>query len=349
MLEPTQGNPEGVNLSSAPTSSESEPTAAPEPATTAAPEPSSNSESEPLSLGAASPDSALPNDGGDWFAKLPEELHASVGKFSSQEELARSYQNLQSMAGTSIRIPGEDASDKDRETFISKLSKAAPELMIKPDMKGENVHEVMRSLGMPETADDYKTPKLDGVVIPGEEQLASFRQVAHKSGLTNAQFQALVGNLSEIDTKNDTEAHNAFAVSVADLRNEWGNSYGDRYRAAAEIAKKTGAPPEVQDMFTQGTIHTDTIRWMYDLHKAFGSEGSELTLQPAGERINEGPVEAKAKLAEIMNNKQHAYWKSGHPDNSEAIKRVVELQRQANPGMAKDNRRSSTAQSINLQ
>ena len=303
----------------------------------AAPDDGKGTAAAAAAAGIAHPDSALPNDGGEWFAGMPEELHGVAGKFDSPEALAVGYQNLESATGTSIRIPGEDAGPEDRQAFLTKLTKAAPELMMKPDLEGDNKHDVMRTLGMPENADGYQLPAVEGVDAKAlAEEMAPLRAIALDAGLTNDQYVAVAHSMLGANHAQNDAAQAAFAKDVAQLKNDWGDAYGDRYRAAADIAKKTGAPEMIQNLFKDGAVNTDTIRWMYDLHKAFGSESSELTLQPGGALIDSSPDDAKAKLAEIYNNKQHAYWISSHPDNKAAIQTVVKLQKQADPSLSDD-------------
>ena len=286
--------------------------------------------------GAAHPDSALPDDK-QWFAGMPEELHEAMGKFDGPEALARGYQNLETATGTSIRIPGEDAGEEDRKAFLAKLTKAAPELMVKPDLEGDNKHDVMRTLGMPDSAEGYQLPPAEGVDSKAlAEEMKPLREMAHEAGLTNDQYTAIAKSMLGANHAQNEAAQQAFAKDVTQLKNDWGDAYGDRYRAASEIAKRTGAPEQINQLFKDGAVNTETIRWMYDLHKAFGSEGSELTTQPGGAHIDDGPAEAKAKLAEIYNNREHPYWVSSHPDNQEAIKNVVRLQKQADPSLSDD-------------
>lgn len=281
----------------------------------------------------AQPSSAAPDadPGAKWYSGMSDDLKAVAAKFGTPEELARSYQNLESMSGTSIRIPGEDASAEDRQAFLSKLTKAAPDLMVKPNDEGDNKQEVYRSLGMPENADGY--PKIEG---QNPEEIKAFQDMALKANLTGDQYLGMIEEATRMGEVNEQEAQAAFSRDVAELKNEWGTAYGDRYRAAAEVAKRTGAPAGVNELFQNGTINTDTIKWMYKLHQAFGNEGGELSLQPAGGQINEGPSEAKEKLNEIYGNREHPYWHSSHPGNADAIKRVLTLQKQANPGMSDD-------------
>ena len=353
MNEPKKGMPEGIDLDAKPAETSGEGgnvsttnlagnegdaaanAAATAAAASAAPEDGEGTGAKPAP-GAASPD-ALPTDGGEWFAKMPDDLHELAGKFDGPEALARGYQNLETMSGTSIRIPGDDASKEDRAAFLTKLTKAAPDLMVKPDLEGDNKMEVFRSLGMPEDAEGYSLKELEGADAKAvNAELKPLRDMALTAGLTNEQYQIVAGAMMGANHQQSLSAQEAFGKDVTALKNEWGDAYGDRYRAAAEIAKRTGAPEGVQALFKNGTINTETIKWMYDLHKSFGGEGSELTLQPGGANINSGPEEAKAQLKEIFDNKKHAYWNSGDPGNQDAIKRVVALQQQADPQLSTD-------------
>lgn len=290
--------------------------------------------------GVASPDatvaeaSALPTDH-PWIGQLSEALQSSdsLKKFNSIDDLAQSYINLETMNGRSLRIPGPDASEGDRKSFTEKLIKEVPELMYKPDVANdpEAKEAYLATLGRPQKPDLYTDPEIEGVT-PGEnDDSGDFKELAFELGLTNDQYKGLVEAVLENNLTAQYEVEAEFGKDVQALRNEWGYAYGDRYRAAADIAVKTGAPDEVVDLFKQGNVHPNTIRWMFSLAKQFGGEGAEIIGQQGGSNIDNAPAEAQARISEIMGNKSHAYWDSGHPDNAKAIQEMVRLQKIANP------------------
>lgn len=328
------------------------PAAPSNPAPTAAPDnvPSGTPNADPgaptSAPGPASPDhaggaepSALPTDS-PWTTQLGEDVQSAPGlsKFQSVDDLARSYLNLEAMNGTSIRIPGQDASEADRRAFTEKLVKDVPELMFRPpvDEDPEAREKFLATLGRPQKPEMYTDPEIEGAdVAPGDDS-GAFKELAYELGLTNDQYQGLVEAVVENGLAGQHELESEFVKEIHQLKNEWGQSYGDRYRAALDVAAKTGAPEEVVQLFKDGTVHPDTVRWLYGLAKQFGGEGSELTLQPGGANIDNAPAEANARIQEMLNNKEHPYWKSGHPDNQKALQEMIRLQKIANPQASSD-------------
>lgn len=295
--------------------------------------------------GPASPDSpvsaapALPDDA-PWTAHLAEDIRSAEGlkKFQSPDDLARSYLNLEAMNGTSIRIPGPDASEADRRAFTEKLIKDVPELMYRPPVEDdpEAKDKFLATLGRPQKPEMYVNPEIEGVEQTEHDDTGDFKELAFELGLTNEQYQGLVEAVVENNLAGQHEAEAEFVREVHALKDKWGMAYGDRYRAALDVAAKTGAPEAVIELFKEGTVHPDTLQWLYGLAKQFGGEGSELTLQQGGANIDNAPAEANARIQEILNNKEHPYWKSGHPDNQKALQEMIRLQKIANPQAASD-------------
>ena len=336
--------PGGVDSSPAPA-----PSSAPDPALGVPPDVSheTGGEQDPNPApppGLASPGyesaqaTALPTDH-PWIGQLPDDLKGSdsLKKFNTIDDLARSYINLETMNGTSLRIPGEDASEGDRKAFTEKLIKNVPELMYKPNMDTEESREeFFATVGRPSVASDYVDPEIEGAPADPADDSGMFKELDYEIGLTNVQYQQLVSTVMEANLTTAHEAEAGFAQEIQGLRSEWGYAYGDRYRAAMDIAARTGAPEQVQELFRDGTVNSGTIKWLYSLAKQFGGEGGELATQAGGANIDNAPDEANARIADIMGNKKHAYWDSGHPDNAKAIQDMVRLQKIANPKMRTD-------------
>lgn len=321
---------------SGPAAPEAAPAAAPEAAPAAAPA------AAPEAAPEAAPAAPGPQ-GGNWRDNLPDEVKASesLSKFGSVEDLSKAYINLEKHTGNAIRIPGEDASDEARADFLDKLQKNAPNLIVKPDPdNADQMAEFYQTVGRPKDANGYETPVFNGE--DGEpleldmSQAEAFKEVALGANLTKEQYQKIVENMTASNLQAETQQHEAFVGQAKALRDEWGHAYDERYRAAADIAAKTGAPEQLQDMFQSGWVDAQTIAYFYNLSQRFAGEGPEIGGQEGGQAVANAPVEARAKISEILENKQHAYWDSHHPDHKAAIQKMVALQKEANPQASTD-------------
>lgn len=102
-----------------------------------------------------------------WWADLPEDRHELLKQYDSARE---ALDGLLKHEGQKITVPGEDATDEERDAF-------------------------RKALGVPEAADGYETPELaetpDGLDLDDEVGKA-FRAKAHELGLTPEQYQGVI-------------------------------------------------------------------------------------------------------------------------------------------------------------
>lgn len=321
----------------APAAADPAPTAAPvEPAAPAA---ADTGESALPQGGIEAPTGALPS-GTTWQEGLPSDLkgNTSLSKFSSPEEVAAAYVALESKEGNSIRIPGEDAGEAARQEFIAKLTKNAPELMLRPSE--DNMDEFYSTLGRPSKPDEYHVPSIEGAPedfnLSEDPEANALRVIAHEAGLTDKQYQHVVRSMAEGRMIAQAASYQDFSEDVGTLRKEWGLAYDDRYRAAARIAVQLNAPESLVEGFQTGYVDPDTIRFFHELTQKIGKEGTELSDQgDAGSGLLP-PSEAKEQIDQIMNNKTHPYWDSHHPEHGAALKKMLELRKLHNPSAAQD-------------
>lgn len=152
----------------------------------------------------------------DWLQK--------AGLADDPKALATKAFNQDKLVGNSIRVPGADATDEERNAFLNKL-------------------------GRPEAADKYefKAPEglPEGFEYDGKVE-AAFRDIAHKAGLTQAQAAAVrdwyLGAAGEA-FGGQVEAAKAAQSQRADKATEelvklWGPLDGATAQANLEIADK---------------------------------------------------------------------------------------------------------------
>ena len=276
-----------------------------------------------------------PQEQSSWLDSLPEDLkvNPALKDFKDTASLAKSFIDTQAHVGNSIRIPGEDAGDEDRKAFYDKLVAKAPNLMLKPDFdNADQSKEFYRSLGMPEQSSGYEMPQIEGVDFP-EDRANFLREVAHENGITSKQFKSFMEKAIQADLQADQANVQAREAGLKSLKQEWGMAYDDRVDIASKIADATGAPDSLKNAIREGAVGADTYKWLYQISQQLGTETMNLANQgDAAKNVRLTPSEASAQINEIMNNKNHPYWISSHPDHSTAMNKMVELIRAKSAG-----------------
>lgn len=271
----------------------------------------------------------------NWRDSLPEDLKgsASLANFSDIPALAKSYTELVSYQGASIRIPGEDAGDEQRTEFVNKLLDKVPNVMLKPDLDSpEQTREFYRTMGMPAEAKDYGSPDADGTDI-NSDRVTAFQEIAHKAGLSKDQFKAQITEILAQDVAESEAATKAQEEGLEGLYKEWGLATDERMNQALLIAQKTGAPEYMIEAMKEKNLPADVLQWIYGISEAIGQgEGTNLANNDASEQGRMTPDEANAKIQEIMGNQKHPYF---HGDKN-AMMKMLELQAAANPGASTD-------------
>jgi len=121
-----------------------------------------------------------------------------LGKFDDVDSLAKSYQELQSRMGNSVRIPNADSSAEEVSSFYQKM-------------------------GMPESPEGYTVG--EGM----EEMLAGFKPMAHSANLTQRQFD----HFAKAQGEAADAAEASLKASEDRLKGKWGDNYDMAHGVAA--------------------------------------------------------------------------------------------------------------------
>lgn len=273
----------------------------------------------------------------NWRDGLSDELkgNASLANFPDINALAKSFVDTKAMQGASIRIPGEDASDEIRAEFANKLIDKVPNLMFKPDFDDPKKNgDFYKSIGVPAEAKEYEVPTVEGIDTSqiDDAQVTLMREISLNNNLTKAQFKGIMESTLKSQHDKSVESASKLNEGMQSLRQEWGLAFEDNIRLAVQAAKDTNAPPAFVEAMVNNQVNSDSIKWLHAVGKQLGSNPNNFGNQ--GDGGNDGvmtPVEAKAKIAEMMDNREHAYWDNHHPGHTDAINRMLELQKFANP------------------
>ena len=251
----------------------------------------------------------------------------TLQRFNTVDDLAKSFVETKAMVGNSVRIPTADAGEEARTEFQNQILEKAPNLMLKPNFDNkEQSRQFYETLGMPQTSDQYEAPTLnvpDGVHVE-TAAMERMKGIAHKHGLTKAQYEGVVSDYmtGEIDSaKLNVDKESA---DTAALKDKWGMAHADRMDIVAATAAATNAPEIVLKAAKDGTLSGEMSEWLHGISTQIGDEGVNFHRQNMSSMVLT-PGEASQQLADIMGNKEHAYFDPQSSGNQEAIKKVVKL------------------------
>lgn len=271
--------------------------------------------------------------GQDWRTGITDEYlrgNPALKDIPDLTTLAKNHVELQSHLGNAIRVPGPDAGPEAISDFHKRLMEKVPGLMMKPQADNPDALGVIYDqLGRPEAPDKYTIPNLgDGVDHTMTEQ---FRAVAHKHGLSQVQFEGIVKDITQANLKGAEDHKATHDAAILKLKEEdWGVAFDDNMKLCLNVAEQTGAPPELIQAIRSNQATPATLKWLVKIGKQAG-EGLNLTVDNSTGDGRLTPQEANARISEIMNNRDHAYWKPFDPGHKDALNRMLDLQKMANP------------------
>lgn len=263
--------------------------------------------------------------GDEWQNTLPEDVRSweEVKNSDSAEKFWGQMVEMRSHLGQSIRIPGQDAGEDDWKTFNEKMLTKVPTLMTKPDTSNEEqMAAVYAAMGKPDKAEDYAVP--ENLTHVKDDVLKEAKERAHALSLNNAQFASMVKGLDERLTTQNTTVAQTLEKDQEQLKQQWGAAFDQNYSAVLKFLQDTNAPEALQKSAVDKTLAPDVAAWVMAQHKAVHGEGSgSATDNSTGDVIT--PAEAQMQISEILNNKDHAYWKPHDPAHKLAMERMVKL------------------------
>lgn len=249
----------------------------------------------------------VPGESGSW---LPSEYadNAAFKDFKNIDGLAKSYDHLNRERGRSVRIPGEDAGKDDLDKFYSHLT-SVKGVMRKPDMENADaMNQFYNSLGRPAEASGYELALGEDKSLIDDSTLDNFKKVGHELGLTTNQLKKVVEfDLARVRQQKEVDVNSATdAISV--LQKRWGNEYNNRI-AGAKAAFRT-----YQDQFPEGFNELERVAKnnpalvaiLSDIGRTMSEKGFINAPHAYG---GDTPEEAKIKIQEMRNNKDHPFHK----------------------------------------
>ncbi len=239
-----------------------------------------------------------------WIDDVPEDYRGekSLSKYQSVGDLAKGHVHLSRMMGNSVKIPGEDSTDEERNDFYTKM-------------------------GRPETADNYEyaRPDMPEGMSYDENSEKAFKQLAHDQGLSQNQLGSILDfyNKFALDSQIDQKLHmdEAYFKGEAALQKEWGHKGYDGNVAIAQRAMKEFGGPELTKLLTDDPrgSHPALIKAFYQM----GLKSQEARPLDAEHDSSFLDVTSAQKEIEEFNKPGHkyykAYWNKDDSKHAEAI------------------------------
>jgi hypothetical protein len=253
----------------------------------------------------------VPTVAKSWKEAISEEFREdpNIAKFTEIDALAKSYINATRMIGQDkVAVPNNNSTD-------------------------DQWNEVYDKLGRPESPDKYKLEANSDVVPLDESAIKSFAENAHQLGLNNKQAQGILEfyknsmESSAQQTKIDTETSQAQAEQ--ELRKEWGRSYDDNIKRAAQVAK-ANMNAEILDLtLSDGRRlgdHPEIIKGFANIANLMSEDkmiGTGEDNATSGRDLNE-------EISKIVNDRDGPYWNKSHPEHDKIVQQVFTLRSMMN-------------------
>lgn len=267
----------------------------------------------------------------NWLESLPAELRDApyLAKAESPQDALGKLQHAAKLVGTSVRIPGEDASEDDRATFYAKMAEidGVARLPTHDDIDG--VMTLLAKLGYPEEHTGYKLPEISDFEwdsSTGED----LRKYAHKAGMTPGQFTAFATQIAEREALSATTAKSELEDSQKALRTDWGDTLEDREALIRGWMEKSEAPESLRTMLNDRNLDLETMNWLHQTAKQFKGEVTPVSKDGNSPTPTMTPGQAGEKMDKILSDLSS--MRDSHPRYRELQQELVAVQRLAMAG-----------------
>lgn len=264
----------------------------------------------------------------NWQETLPEGVRDwdEAKGAESSDAFWNQMTDMRSHLGQSIRIPSKEAGTEDWDKFNSRLQEKVPTLINRPDLTDkEAAAQFYGSLGRPEKADDYTMPEFDTKEKLDMKQAEAFREVAHDIGLNQRQFEDVVKKFTTDNLELHAVRQDKLKTELEGLQKDWGFAYDKNNNIVKNFLAQSGAPDGVKGIFESGAMDAVSRKWFLDLASKFGGEETNFSNDNNSFHGKITPDEAVKRISEIMNNKEHAYWKPRDIAHDAALREMREL------------------------
>jgi len=268
----------------------------------------------------------------DWRSSLPEPLRDApfIGKANDLDDAVGKLAHAAKLVGTSIRIPGEDASDEDKVRFYEKLSEVPGVARLPDPNSAEDMAKLLAKLGAPDEPQKYKMPEVDD--FEWDEDVANdLRRYAQQAGMTPVQFEIFSKQIAEQERNADSESQREMEEQRKQLRLDWGETLESRENLIRGWLNKSEAPESMRELLDNRSLPLDTMNWLLSVAEQFKGDVSPVS-KDAPQEPELDPTSAREEISKILNDP--AYFNAADPRHKDLVNKMVKMQRLANPKQA---------------
>ncbi len=266
----------------------------------------------------------------DWRAALPEELRSAPGLKDVRDvaSLAKQFVDQQAYLGTSIRVPSEEAGEKDWEAFFEKVeARTGGRLMRKTALDDPEQRErILDAMGRPKEPTEYEVPEAAAPLL-NDEMIGQYRAAAHKAGLTKEQFQQFLEDAAKPQLQAQEAQLQEHQQAWNQLQAELGAAFTPRQARVLRVMEEAGFSKELIGLAREGRLAVGEWRALDRIGEMLGKEGTQIVTQD-GTKEALTPDEARARADEIYRQMQEL--EPGSPEYNRLMQKRVEYFKMAN-------------------
>lgn len=236
-----------------------------------------------------------------WIDKLPDEVadyKSSIKNFKSVPDLVKALGNANALIGKKLGVPSEKSSPEEVAAF-------------------------RRSLGVPDTIDEYKfaPDALPEGMTWDDNNVKNYAEIAHKHNIPPSAMKALVTEHAKMEhfkmqgMQAQIEKQHVEAVNT--LKKEWGGEFDKNIGLAKQAAKIAGVNAN-----SQGFADPEVVRGFVRLSQMMSED--KVGRSMSGSEFMTGQARAK----DIMSNPDNSWHKRYMEGDREAATLVTGLLKQ---------------------
>jgi len=236
-----------------------------------------------------------------WIDKLPDEVadyKSSIKNFKSVPDLVKALGNANALIGKKLGVPNEKSSPEEVAAF-------------------------RRSLGVPDTIDEYKfaPDALPEGMTWDDNNVKNYAEIAHKHNIPPSAMKALVTEHAKMEhfkmqgMQAQIEKQHVDAVNT--LKKEWGGEFDKNIGLAKQAAKIAGVNAN-----SQGFADPEVVRGFVRLSQMMSED--KVGRSMSGSEFMTGSARAK----DIMSNPDNSWHKRYMEGDREAATLVTGLLKQ---------------------
>lgn len=269
----------------------------------------------------------------DWLDSLPEPLREApfIGKAESLDDAVSKLAHAAKLVGTSVRIPGVEDPQEDKEAFYAKLAEieGVTRLPLMDDEEGLN--KLLSKLGKPEDVAGYQLPEVAD--FEWDSKIGDdLRAYALEAGLTATQFKNFAAKIAQQELDASQSTQTSLEEARKALRVDWGDTLEERESLIRGWMDKSGAPESLRTLLDDRSLDIETMNWLHNTAKQFKGEVNPISKDGPSATPRIDPAEARQRIAQTLQDLTN--MAPTDPRYKDLNNKLIEYHRLANSGQA---------------